>query len=140
MSVEGQFSFFKAGSGIGTASILTRSVLSGICKHKSRIPEIQMWGQKNVFPIPRLLTDYRILFLSKRLCMGRKSWLHRKIGNSLTVIFTATGIIAASLVSISYNLDSDEFFLKPLFQTNPRPIFSQRKIACHSQFMFLDCL
>jgi hypothetical protein len=99
-----------------------------------------MWGQKNVFPIPRLLTDYRILFLSKRLCMGGKSWLHRKIGNSLTVIFTATGIIAASLVSISYNLDSDEFFLKPLFQTNPRPIFSQRKIACHSQFMFLDCL
>jgi len=44
--------------------------------------------------------------------MGGKSWLHRKIGNSLTVIFTATGIIAASLVSISYNLDSDEVFFK----------------------------
>ena len=112
MSVEGQFSFFKAGSGIGTASILTRSIWSGIFEHKSGIPEIQMWGQKNVFQIPSLLTDFRILFLSKRLCMGGKSWMHRKIGNSVKVIFTATGIIAASLVIISCNLDSDEVFFK----------------------------
>jgi len=59
------------------------------------------------------------------LCMGGKSWLHRKIGNSLTVIFTATGIIAASLVSISYNLDSDEVFFKALIpnqsQANLQP-------------------
>jgi hypothetical protein len=112
VSVEGQFSFFKAGSGIGTASILTRSIWSGIFEHKSRIPEIQMWGQKNVFPIPRLHTDFRKLFLSKRLCMGGKSRLHRKIVNSVTVIFTATGIIAASLVTISCYLDSDEVFFK----------------------------
>ena len=33
----------------------------------------------------------------------------------VTVIFTATGIIAASLVTISCNLDSDEVFFKRLY-------------------------